>query len=178
METTLEPDQYVLVDKLTPRFSDYKRGDIIVFTPPPRAAFEGTEKFIKRVIAVGGETVSIHDGHVYVNGVQLNEPYLAEGVETTVSGGGAQTWTIPQGQLFVLGDNRTYSQDSRAWGPIEKSSVIGRAWFRYWPLTAFGPLPGVSYPELIPSASPSAPAPSPPSPSPSHARSAVPSPSR
>ncbi len=154
METTLEPGQYVLVDKLTPRFSDYKRGDIIVFHAPASADPTGTQNFIKRVIGVGGETVEIHDGHVFVNGTQINEPYLDEGVLTTAPTG-AGKWTLQKDQLFVLGDNRENSRDSRSFGPISTSSVLGRAWLRYWPVPSFGPLSGASYPELSPPPGPS-----------------------
>ena len=73
---TLEPDQYVLVDKLTPRFDTYKRGDIVVFNPPPSWGQDDGTPFIKRVIGVGGDTVEIHDGHVFVNDVELDEPYV------------------------------------------------------------------------------------------------------
>ena len=76
MEHTLEPEQYVLVDKLTPRFDTYKRGDIVVFTPPPDWVQDDGTPFIKRVIGLGGDTVDIHDGHVFINGTQIDEPYL------------------------------------------------------------------------------------------------------
>ena len=74
MEHTLEPEQYVLVDKLTPRFDTYKRGDIVVFTPPDDWVQEDDTPFIKRVIGLGGDTVEIRDGDVYINGVQIDEP--------------------------------------------------------------------------------------------------------
>ena len=76
MEHTLEPDQYVLVDKLTPRFDTYKRGDIVVFTPPADWVQEDGTPFIKRVIGLAGDTVDIHDGDVYINGTKIDEPYL------------------------------------------------------------------------------------------------------
>ena len=76
MEHTLEPDQYVLVDKLTPRFDTYKRGDIVVFTPPDDWVQEDGTPFIKRVIGIGGDTVEIRDGNVFVNGTEIDEPYV------------------------------------------------------------------------------------------------------
>jgi signal peptidase I len=141
MENTLMPDQYVLVDKITPRFTDYQRGDIVVFNPPANWANgpAGTP-YIKRVIAVASDTVDIHDGHVFVNGKQLSEPYVYEGQPTLPLDPTKHSWKLTAGQLFVMGDHRGDSQDSRVFGPIDKSSVIGRALIRYWPLANFGPL--------------------------------------
>jgi signal peptidase I len=167
MENTLQPDQYVLVDKLTPHFDDYKRGDIIVFNPPAAYAQSDGTPFIKRIIGVGGDTVSIHDDNVFINGIQLNEPYLYEGQPTTTSPGSLSTWVIPDGDLFVMGDHRQDSSDSRVFGPVPKSNVIGRAWLRYWPFNTFGILPTPSHPELQ-SAAPS------PSVAPSESQSAAP----
>jgi signal peptidase I len=142
MEDTLMPDQYVLVDKLTPHFSDYHRGDVIVFNPPSGPGLDiSGGPYIKRVIAVGGDTVDIHGGRVYVNGYQLSEPYVYEGQPTDMPDNGGKVWRIGPGQLFVLGDHRLISEDSRAFGPIEVSSVIGRAWLRFWPLGQLGLVP-------------------------------------
>jgi signal peptidase I len=149
MEHTLEPDQYVLVDKLTPRFDDYSRGDVVVFDPPA-AWVEGTTRtpFIKRVIGVAGDVIMVKDGQVWVNGTALVEPYLYDNQPTTAQPEPA-TWTIGPGQLFVMGDHRAASADSRSFGPIQKSAVIGRAWLRYWPLSTFGILPTPTYPAPI-----------------------------
>lgn len=158
METTLLPEQYVLVDKLTPRWSEYTRGDIVVFDPPRTWSSGGGVPFIKRVIGVPGDTVEIREGLVYVNGVELDEPYLyvdgdgdPEPTDPTV--GGATEWLVPDGQLLVMGDHRQDSADSRTFGPIEISHVIGRAWLRYWPFDTFGVLPTPTHPELEPVAS-------------------------
>jgi signal peptidase I len=151
MEHTLEPDQYVLVDKLTARFDDYKRGDIVVFTPPAAWAQNDGTPFIKRVIGVAGDTVEIKNNHVSINGIELNEPYVYEGQATFVTGT-QSVWAIQDGQLFVMGDHRGNSADSRVFGPIEKSDVIGRAWLRYWPFSTFGILQTPSHPELQPAA--------------------------
>ncbi|MGA3056617.1 MAG: signal peptidase I [Candidatus Limnocylindrales bacterium] len=142
MENTLMPDQYVLVDKLTPRFDDYHRGDVVVFNPPAKWAQDpsGTA-YIKRIIGVAGDAIDIHGGHVFVNGVQISEPYVFEGQPTQLMGGGSKTWTLGPNQLFVMGDHRQASQDSREFGPIDESAVIGRAWIRYWPISQFGLLP-------------------------------------
>jgi signal peptidase I len=152
METTLLPDQYVLVDKLTPRWAPYERGDIVVFDPPETWASGGGVPFIKRVIGVAGDTVEIRDGKVFVNDVELDEPYLykANGVAepTEPQPGGGTEWLIPDGQLLVMGDHRNNSADSRSFGPIEVADVVGRAWLRYWPFDTFGVLPSPDHPEL------------------------------
>ena len=154
MERTLMQEQYVLVDKLTPRFDDYKRGDIVVFTPPEDWVGADRTPFIKRVIGVGGDTVEIHDGGVYINDERLDEPYIY-----TESDGSVQTtdaaqerWVIPGDELFLMGDHRQDSADSRAFGPVPVNQVIGRAWLRYWPFDTFGVLATPTY--AAPSESP------------------------
>jgi len=160
METTLMPDQYVLVDKLTPRWAPYARGDIVVFDPPATWSSAGGVPFIKRVIGLPGDRVELDGGQVYVNGVELEEDYIyAQGGEpqaTLPTPGGSTSWLVPDGDLFVMGDHRQNSADSRSFGPIEVSHVIGRAWVRYWPFDAFGILPTPAHPELeaAPAASP------------------------
>ena len=135
MQDTLEPGQYVLVDKLTPRFDPYKRGDIVVFHQPDEGGAGGTP-FIKRVVGVPGDAVTIEDGSVFVNGQALSEPYVKDG-ETTDGADESQV-TVVDDTLFVLGDHRSNSTDSRVFGSIPSSSVIGRAWLRYWPLSSLG----------------------------------------
>jgi len=156
MEHTLEPGQYVLVDKISPHFSDYKRGDVIVFNPPPGYQEDGQNiPFIKRVIGVGGDIVEVKGGSVWVNGAKLAEPYIYEGQTTEPDASTGQAyWQIPDGDLFVLGDHRQASTDSRVFGPIVKSTVIGRAWLRYWG-GAFGFVQSATYDNVPdPSASP------------------------
>jgi signal peptidase I len=152
METTVLPDQYVLIDKLTPRWAPYARGDIVVLHPPEEYPSAGDEPFIKRVIGLPGDKVEIKDGAVYVNGSALDEPYVytRAGIRqpTNASPGGLSEWLVPDGQLFVLGDHRQNSADSRIFGPVAMSAVIGRAWLRYWPFDAFGILPTPSYPAV------------------------------
>jgi signal peptidase I len=151
MEHTLEPDQYVLVDKLTPRLEPYQRGDVVVFAPPAGFAQAGGAPFIKRVIGVGGDTVEVKDGEVYVNGKALVEPYLfadapGDPPEPTVAS--QESWTVPAGELFLMGDHRANSADSRSFGTVPISHIIGRAWLRYWPVNVFGILPTPTHPEL------------------------------
>jgi signal peptidase I len=152
METTLEPGQYVLVDKLTPRWDDYSRGDIVVFNPPETWTSDRTP-FIKRVIGEPGDVVEVRDdGFVYVNGVKLDEPYTyknEQGVNEPTETSPDQTrWVVPEGQLFVMGDHRRKSADSRLFGPIEVGNVVGRAFLRYWPIGTFGILQTPTYPDI------------------------------
>ncbi len=155
MEHTLEPDQYVLVDKLTPRFDTYKRGDIVVFTPPPDWVQADGTPFIKRVIGLAGDTVEIRDGNVYINGTKINEPYLyrdepGDPPQPTTVQGDTDHWVISPGDVFLMGDHRANSEDSRTFNEVPVSQIIGRAWLRYWPLDVFGILHTPTYPELAP----------------------------
>jgi signal peptidase I len=159
MENTLLPEQYVLVDKLTPHWASYSRGDIVVFDPPESWTAGGSGvPFIKRVIGLPGDRVEIHGGHVFVNSVELDEPYIFEdnGIPQTTEPaiGGESQWLVPAGDLLVMGDHRQDSADSRTFGPIEIGHVIGRAWLRYWPFDVFGILPTPSYAAGLPSGSP------------------------
>jgi signal peptidase I len=140
MERTFAQGDYVLVDRLTGRWSPYTRGQVIVFQPPPTLT-EGKEPFIKRVIGVGGDTVEVRDGQVFVNGVALDEPYRFRddaGVVEPTEAGDQTRWVVPEGELFVMGDHRQVSEDSRVFGPIPVSSVIGRGVVRYWPPSELG----------------------------------------
>jgi signal peptidase I len=161
MFDTLEEGQYVLVDKLTPHFDSYSRGDIVVFHPfdHEESCAEPAEQipgevddtpFIKRVIGEPGDLVELRGGDVYVNGVRVDEPYL-DGKETDVFGED-DSWTVPDDRLFVMGDNRGNSTDSRAFGPICVNEVVGRAWLRYWPLSTIGILQTPTYPDIPPAA--------------------------
>ena len=124
MQPTLYPGNFVLVNKLTYRFGDPRRGDIIVFHYPP----DPTQvPYIKRVIGLPGEHVHIENGNVSVNGQLLTEIYLT--VDTYRGG----DWTVGEDQLFVMGDNRNNSSDSRVWGMVPLANVIGKAEVIYWP---------------------------------------------
>jgi signal peptidase I len=152
MERTLQPEQYVLVDKLTPRFDTFKRGDIVVLHPPPGWEDPQRTPFIKRVIGLPGDTVEIRDDSlVYVNGVRLDETAYAytddDGdVEPTTPQGEATSWTIGDDEVFVMGDHREASADSRSFGAIKRDSIVGRAFLRYWPASTFGILSRPDYP--------------------------------
>ena len=155
MEHTLEPDQYVLVDKLTPRVDPYSRGDIIVFTPPADWVQDDGTPFIKRVIGLGGDTIEVRDGKVLINGTMIEEPYLfaakpGDPPQPTTAPGDEHRWVIPSDEVFLMGDHRSNSADSRTFGTVPTKQIIGRAWLRYWPLGVFGILPTPTYPELAP----------------------------
>lgn len=147
MLPTLHDRDYIFTDKLTYRFKEPKRGDIIVFQPPEAAAHRSSKDFIKRIIGLPGEEVKVDADHVYINGNLLEETYLP--FETKTFGSGfledGQTITVPPNSFFVMGDNREYSSDSRSWGFVTKGSITGKAWVHYWPLDKFGTLPVASY---------------------------------
>ena len=147
MENTLLPGQYVLVDKLTPRFGPYHRGDIVVFRPPATVGRDAP--FIKRVIGVPGDTVTMDEaGRVSVNGVALDEPYVFIDQGATVPVPDEHSWTVGDDQLFVLGDHRNRSDDSRVFGVIPVDRVVGRAFISYWPPPDIGILQTPTYPPL------------------------------
>lgn len=148
MQGTLQDGQYVLVDKLTPQFDTYSRGDIIVFRPSPDSDDRTDRAFIKRVIGEPGDEVAIRDGQVWVNGARLDEAaYVYQGQPTDAVGGAGARWLVPEGSLFVLGDHRARSTDSRTSriGMVPLASVIGRAVLRYWPLSALEVLTTPTY---------------------------------
>ena len=125
------PGDRVLVNKLAYRFGDIQRGDIIVFERPP-GADPSIKDFIKRVIGLPGDTVQTREGAVYVNNKRINEPYLEEGTVTLDLDDPVK---VPAGQLFVMGDNRTNSGDSRYdLGTFDTDLVVGKAFIKVWPL--------------------------------------------
>lgn len=134
MRQTLEPGQYVLADKFTAALTGYHRGDVVIFRPPSTWPGDAVgTPYIKRVIGLPGETIDLADGVVSVNGVPIAETYVYR------DGGGDGTgesghWVLGASELLVFGDHRSNSSDSRAYGPIPTSSVIGRAVMRYFPI--------------------------------------------
>lgn len=140
MQPTLHEGQFLLVNKLAYREQlggDFHRGDIIVFHYPRNPQ----EDYIKRVIGIPGDFVEVSNGQVKVNGQVLNEPYIAAPPNYSSS------WQVPEGQVFVLGDNRNQSSDSHSWGFVPVENVIGKALIIYWPLAELkilNQVPGVS----------------------------------
>src|SRR3972149_8684701 len=136
MEPNFPDGEFLLTDKITYRFNEPKRGDVIVFKAP--ATYE--DEFIKRIIGLPGEQVSVNNGRVYINDELLDESYLDRQLITS-SGNflseGKEIF-VPQDKYLVFGDNRPYSYDSRALGFIDKDKITGRAWLIYWPLEKAG----------------------------------------
>jgi signal peptidase I len=132
MVPTLLNGDRVLVNKLSYDLHDINRGDVVVFNRPdglPASPGE-PEDLIKRVIGLPGDELVTRDGDVYVNGRLLTEPYLPEG---TTSAGIDEPFVVPDGEVFVMGDNRQNSSDSRVFGPVPADSVVGRAFVVMWP---------------------------------------------
>lgn len=128
MEPTLESGEFVVVNKLAYRLSEPARGDIVVFRYP----YDPQQEYIKRIIGLPGDTIEIANGVVSVNGESLEEPYIAAApaYQTTL--------TIPEGSVFVLGDNRNNSSDSHNWGALPVEYLVGKALIIYWPPTQWG----------------------------------------
>jgi signal peptidase I len=161
MLPTLEVGERILVEKVTYRFGGPGRGDVVVFErsldpslPSPHEddsvvedivnAFKslfgfptgGEQDYVKRVMAVGGDIIEGREGAVYVNDERVEEPYLPEGIVTS----DFPPQRVPEGQIFVMGDNRGSSDDSRGFGPVPDDEVVGRAFLSIWPVSDFGTL--------------------------------------
>lgn len=148
MKPTLNVGDRVLVNKLSYDLHDVNRGDIAVFEAPPLARSGNIEDLVKRVIGLPGETVSADaDGTIVVDGRRLSEPYLPKGTESRFSdvppGCGAPAdgqlgCVVPEGHVFMMGDNREASKDSRVFGPVAEETIVGRVFVRIWPISDLG----------------------------------------
>lgn len=145
MVPTLKPGDRVLVNKLAYDFHPVHTGDIVVFRRPPGDTTPGINDLIKRVIGLPGQTISVAHCAVYINGKELAQPWLPKGWKNP-SSPYCTTWTpdlpnpykIPKGDYFMMGDNRKNSYDSRYWGPLPRSYIVGRAFVRMWPPDRLG----------------------------------------
>ena len=143
MQPNFPDGEYLLTDKVTYRFEQPKRGDVIVFKAPT----DESEEYIKRIIGLPGDTISLKEGKIFINGKQLDESYLPQSLETFGSSflKEGEEIKVTDNVFFVLGDNRPFSSDSRTWGFVDKSKITGRAWLIYWPINKAGSIQKVFY---------------------------------
>ena len=132
MEPNLHNGQYLIIDKISYRLGEPKQGDVIVFEPPNRP----DEDYVKRVIGLPGDLVEIRSGQVFINNELLDEPYIVRPGAYSM-----QPRRVGVDELFVLGDNRNSSSDSRNWGMLPQDKMVGRAWISYWPPSQWGVIP-------------------------------------
>lgn len=148
MEPTLSNAEYLIVDKIEYRLHDPKRGDVIVFRAPEAP----DQNYIKRIIGLPGETVTIQNTTVYVDGKEISERYIASHAITQRSDDETPTFYLEQkmgpNEYFVMGDNRDHSSDSRRWGPLPKENILGKAQVVLFPIPNLGFIQLPSYPEL------------------------------
>jgi signal peptidase I len=147
MEPTLQVGDRIVVDKLSYHLHGVDRTNIVVFSTPPNENCAGppVADLVKRVIGLPGETISLQDGSVYINGRLLPEPFLQPAIRTDTYPGPSNNgyalhhpYRIPAGEVFVMGDNRPESCDSRYWGPIRESTIVGKVDMRIWPMSRLG----------------------------------------
>ena len=136
MMPSLENGQQLIVSRITYWFHSPARGDIVTLHPP----FNSPKPFVKRVIGLPGETIEIKSGKVFINGKLLEEPYIKKSFTYSMA-----AVKIPDGEYFVLGDNRDISEDSHYFGAIPKKNIIGKAWLSVWPFSKFGLAPNYSF---------------------------------
>lgn len=138
MNPTLQNNDIVVIEKITRHFGQLKQGDVVILKIPELLS-DGKTYAVKRIIAMGGQRISIREGSVYVNEVKLEEPYI-NGEETLITPGVHDDMTVPEGYIYVLGDNRipNASRDSRTFGPVEAEKVVGRVVFRLFPISEMG----------------------------------------
>lgn len=131
MVPTFQVGDRLLVEKLTRKVGEFHRGEIIVFDPPPASGLN--EPLIKRIIGLPGDVIRVQNGIVYLNGVAQDEAYTLEKAKQNFG-----PYTVPANDLFVMGDNRNNSFDSRYWGSVPQTMVIGKAFFKFYPLQEIG----------------------------------------
>lgn len=134
MYPTLAPNDRIVTEKISLYIKKPKRGDIIIFKSP----LDEDQDYIKRIIGVEGDSIHLEDGKFYINGKLLEENYLKINTRTPIGKNFQSSWNINNGKVFVVGDNRSNSIDSRDFGEISMDSIEGKALFRYWPIKEFG----------------------------------------
>lgn len=139
MEPNLHTKEYIIVDKISYRFNEINRGDIVVLIPPT----DTDDRYIKRIIGLPGEKIEFLNGQVlvhndeYPTGIRISEEYLSEENIRTIFNGKENVITIPDDHYFVMGDNRRSSNDSRSFGSVHERNIVGKAWIIAWPLNNF-----------------------------------------
>jgi signal peptidase I len=143
MDETFHNGNYLIIDELSYRFEEPKRGDVVVFKNPR----DESQDFIKRIMGLPGDAVKVQNGHVFVNGKQVNEGFLKPDVVTNPGSfmHEGQEVVVQPGEYLAMGDNRPHSSDSREWGFVTKAEIIGRVFVRYWPANQLGLWPA-AYP--------------------------------
>ncbi len=139
MEPNFHNAEYILTDKISYRIHAPNRGDVVVFHSPQDERVD----FIKRIIGTPGDVVMVKAGYAYLNGTKLSEAYISDPGQVLPGKymrDGAEV-LVPPGQYLVMGDNRLHSSDSREWGLVTAAEIVGRAFFRYWPIPVFGTVP-------------------------------------
>ncbi len=132
MVPTLKVNDYILVNRFIYKMASPSRGEIIVFHPPHVKNPAETD-FIKRVVAVEGDVIQVSDGVLYLNGLPQDEPFIKEPIEADFP-----AYRVPKGHVFVMGDNRNNSDDSRYWGPLPIQNIVGKAFVIFWPFSRHG----------------------------------------
>ena len=134
MEPILMHGDYVLARRMSSRRS-LSRGDVVVLRSPR----EGRSTYVKRIVGMPDETVRLDNGRVYVGDKAISEPYLNADVRTEPKSSLTE-WFLDSDEYFALGDSRPDSDDSRTYGPVKQEAILGKVWFRYWPIRRFGPV--------------------------------------
>lgn len=148
MSPYFQNNDFLLTDKISYRFNEPQRGEVIIFKAPKSEICAEEEcEYIKRIIGLPGEKVKLQEGIVYINNQRLGESYLTGELKTQPQGflTDGRVITLGEEEYLVFGDNRPYSRDGREFGPIKRSSIVGKAWVRYWPLAKIGIIPEISY---------------------------------
>jgi signal peptidase I len=144
MEPNFHDQQYIIIDKLSYRLREPKRGEVIVFHPP----LDPSQNYIKRIIGLPGERVRIDNGEVFINDTKIDEPYLGNQNHKTDQVSLKDEVSLGQEEYFVMGDNRSHSSDSREWGKLTKENIEGRTWFIALPASDFEFIRAPKYPGL------------------------------